>query len=191
MMNDSTRVMLRPRRAWPSAARTAAAILVAAGLTLLATACSGSPSSTGSGGSPNAGGSASTRWLAYSQCMRTNGVPAFPDPPSSGKPRFPSAQQLGVTSSKLQAAGNACQHLQPNGGSGPTQAQVQQYRNSMLIYARCMRAHGISNFPDPDSRGHLNIGPGTDVPVNTPQFQAAYRVCVPRQSPPPGAGGNQ
>jgi hypothetical protein len=186
MMNDGARVMRRPRRAWPWTARTAAAVIATAGLALLTTACSGSPSSTVANGASSAAGSSNTQWLAYSQCMRTDGVPGFPDPSSSGKPHFPAAQQLGVSSSRFQAAESACQHLQPGGGSGPTQAQVQQYRDSMLIYARCMRAHGISNFPDPDSRGHVNVGPGTDVDVNTPQFQAAYRVCVPRQ--PPSAG---
>jgi hypothetical protein len=183
-----TRVTRRPWRAWPRAARTAATIATAtiatAGLTLLAAACSGSPSSTAADGASSAGGSSNTQWLAYSQCMRTDGVPDFPDPSSNGKPHFPVAQQLGVSSSKFEAAESACQHLQPGSGSGPTQAQVQQYRDSMLIYARCMRAHGISDFPDPDSRGRLSIGPGTAVNVNTPQFQAAYRVCVPRQSPP-------
>jgi hypothetical protein len=172
-------------RPWPRAAGTAAAIIAAAGLTLLAAACSGSPSSGAADGAPAAEGPANTQWLPYAQCMRTNGLPGFPDPSSSGKPHFPTAQQLGVSSSRFQAAENACQRLQPGGGSGPSQTQVQQYRNSMLIYARCMRAHGISNFPDPDSRGHINVGPGTDVNVNTPQFQAAYRVCVPHQ-PPPG-----
>jgi hypothetical protein len=157
-----------------------------AALALLAEACGGSPSSTVADGASSAAGSSNTQWLAYSQCMRTNGLPGFPDPSSSGKPRFPTAQQLGVSGSRFQAAESSCQHLQPGGG-GPTQAQVQQYRDSMLIYARCMRAHGISNFPDPDSRGHVNVGPGTGVDVNTPQFQAAYRVCVPRQ-PPPTAG---
>jgi hypothetical protein len=32
-------------------------------------------------------------------------------------------------------------------------------------------------MPDPDSRGHLDIGPGTGVDVNSPAFEAAYAVC--------------
>jgi hypothetical protein len=186
-IREGRKVTPRPRRACPRTARTAAAVIATVGLTLLAAACSGSPPSTVADGASSAGGASNTQWLAYSQCMRTGGVPGFPDPSSNGKPHFPTAQQLGVSSSTFQAAENACAHLQPGGGSGPTEAQVQQYRNSMLIYARCMRAHGISNFPDPDSRGSLDIGPGTDVKVNAPQFQAAYRVCLPKQSPPPGS----
>lgn len=182
-MNESTRAARRPRRAGRPTARIAAVIIATAWLTLLAEACSSNASSSAIGAS-STGGSANSQWLPYSRCMRANGLADFPDPSSSGKPRFPTAQQLGVSSSRFQTAENACQHLQPGGGSGPSQSQVQQYRNSMLIYARCMRAHGITDFPDPDSRGHINVGPGTDVNTNTRQFQAAYRVCVPHQAPP-------
>jgi hypothetical protein len=109
--------------------------------------------------------------------MRSHGVVSYPDPSSSGKLPGVTPQQLGVSRSTYQAAESACGHLLPNGGGGPTPAQMQQQRNALLPYARCMRAHGVSNFPDPDSRGHLDIGPGTDVPVNTPQFQRAFQVC--------------
>ena len=116
-MNDSIRVMRRPRRAWPPAARTAAAIIATAGLAVLATACGGSPSSTGSGGASNAGGSAgSPSAVAYSHCMRSRGVPNFPDPPSGGGVPKGSAQQFGVSSSQLRVAQTACQHLYPNNG---------------------------------------------------------------------------
>jgi hypothetical protein len=129
MMNDSTRVLRRPRQRGPRPARTAAAIIATATLALLAAGCSGSPSSAGSGGStnaggsgksqsPNAGGSAnSPSAVGYSNCMRSNGVPNFPDPPSSGRVPKTSAQQLGVASSQYQAAQNACQHLLPVGAN--------------------------------------------------------------------------
>jgi hypothetical protein len=109
--------------------------------------------------------------------MRSHGVPSFPDPNGSGKPSNATPQQLGVSNSQYQEAESACQHLLPYGSNGPTSAQVEQYRATMLKYARCMRTHGVSDFPDPDSRGRLDIGPGSDVPVNTPQFQSAFQVC--------------
>ncbi len=113
-MYGSTRVM---RRARASTARTAAAIIATAALALLA-ACGGSASSTGSGGSSNAGGAANSPLLAFSQCMRSHGVRNFPDPdPGVGSAKFPSAQQLGVSSPHYQAAENGCQHLLP---AGPT-----------------------------------------------------------------------
>jgi hypothetical protein len=109
--------------------------------------------------------------------MRSHGVAAYPDPGSGGLLPKKTPQQLGVSSSQFQAAQMSCQHLIPSAGNGPTPSQVAQYRTVMLKYARCMRARGVSDFPDPDSRGRLAIGPGTDVPVNTPQFQTAFQVC--------------
>ena len=57
-MNDNTHVTRRPRRAWQPTTRTAAAIIAAASLALVAAAAYGrSPSSTGPGGSSNQTGS--------------------------------------------------------------------------------------------------------------------------------------
>jgi len=163
MMNHSIRVMRWPRRAWPPTARTAAAIIAAAALVLLAAACSGSPSSagpggssTGPGGSSNAGGSANSQLLAFSQCMRSHSVPNFPDPQSSSNAKFPSAQQLGVSSSQYQAAENACQQLLPADADDQfPPAEVQQLLIGMREFSQCMRSHGVPNWPDPttDSEG--------------------------------------
>ena len=62
---------------------------VMAATALLATACGDSPSSGASGGAPNAGGSASSQPVAYTQCMRSHGLPDFPDPTTiDGQPEF-------------------------------------------------------------------------------------------------------
>jgi len=154
MVNHSIRVMRRPRRAWPAAARTATAIIAAAALVLLA-ACSSSPSSpgssTGPGGSPNAGGSANAQLLAFAQCMRSRGVPNFPDPQAgASNAKFPSAQQLRVSSSQLSTAESACQRLLPVGTDDQfPPAEVPLLLRGMLPFARCMRSHGVPNFPDP------------------------------------------
>jgi hypothetical protein len=194
-MNDNTPVLRRPRRAWPPAARTAAAIVAAAGLALLA-ACSGSPSSTGSGGSPDAGGSAnSASAVAYSACMRSHGVPDFPDPDSGGAIPKADAQQLGVSSSQFSAAQQACQHLIPAAGgsledqahecmvSGVCpQALVQQMLTAQRQFARCMRSNGLPQFPDPtlDSQGRpifiWSISK-TGMNPDSAQFQAKEAEC--------------
>ena len=152
-MSDSTRVICRPSRAQPRPARVTAAILGTVALALLAAACSGSPSSTGSGGSPKVGGSANSQiGIDYARCMRSHGVPKYPDPEGShelanGLPKV-SLQQLEVSSSQYQAAQNDCAHLLPNGGQ-MTQVQSQKDLNAMLRFARCMRSHGVPNWPDP------------------------------------------
>ena len=152
-MNDGTRVMRRPRRAWPRTARTVAAIATATASVLLAAACGGSPSSTGSADSANAGRSANTQiGIDYANCMRSHGVPTYPDPSRSnelanGLPKV-SPEELGVSSSQYQAAQNDCAHLLPNGGQ-QTQTQSQQDLNAMRRYAQCMRSHGVPTWPDP------------------------------------------
>ncbi len=152
--------------------RTAAAIIATAVLAVLAAACSGgSRSSAGSGGAPNAGGSSSSpSAVAYSACMRSHGVPNYPDPDSNGQLPKETAQQLGVSPSQFNAAQRACQHLLPNTGSTGSfdqqeqqcytagncpPALVQQMLTVGRKFARCMRSHGVSNWPDPtlDSQG--------------------------------------
>lgn len=192
-MNDSTGVTRRPREAWPHAARTAAAVIAAAGLTLLAAACSSSPASTSSSHSTTAagstgsaaGGSTNAQEVAYSQCVRTHGVPNFPDPPSSGKFSVPSAEQLGVSTPQLQAAENACQSQQPtNTGQGaPSEALLQQQWRDMRTFAKCMRSHGVSNWPDPTSyppeptRGAFNLQP-LGIDPNSPTIVPKINVCL-------------
>src|SRR5215471_6733632 len=86
---------LRLRRA-----RAGVVIAVMAAAAVLAAACSSSPSSTGAGGPPNSGGSG----VAYAQCVRSHGIPNFPDPDSSGQIPKETGQQLGVSDSVLAAA---------------------------------------------------------------------------------------
>jgi hypothetical protein len=50
---------------------------------------------------------------------------------------------------------------------------------ALLKYAKCKRAHGISDFPDPNAQGHLDIKalPGSDLNPNNPQYASANRAC--------------
>jgi hypothetical protein len=43
-----------------------------------------------------------------------------------------------------------------------------------LKYATCMRAHGVSDFPDPKPDGSTQIQPtpGSDLDPNNPRFKA-------------------
>jgi len=178
----------------PSTARTVAAIITAAGLAVLTAACGGSPSATGSGGPSNAGGSArSQSAVAFSDCLRSHGVPNFPDPSSSGGIPKETARQLGVSSTQLLAALKACQHLLPNtGNTDDDPAALHRWWSQMLHFARCMHSHGVPNWPDPSAYSqdplrptfnlhaagigfHLGAQPGNV--VNSPQIQAKVRQC--------------
>jgi hypothetical protein len=147
------------RRVLPTVAVIVTTVLVLA-------ACSGSDS----GGALNAGGSANpSSAVGYSVCVRSRGVPNFPDPDSYGELPKADAQHLGVSTSQLQEAQRACQHLLPSSGGVINADSIQQcmltddcpqplvlqVRTEELGFARCMRLHGVPNWPDPiiDSQG--------------------------------------
>src|ERR1700726_1641621 len=170
------------------------AIIAAAALVLLAAACSASPSPTGSGGSSAGGAAGSPSAIGYSACVRSQGVPNYPDPDSSGQLPKGDAQQFGVSTSQYQAARQACRHLLPTGGSLQQQeyqcmpntdcppALVQRMLTAMRKLARCMRSHGVPNFPDPtpDSQGpFFNITKVgiSDAASHTQQFEAKLNEC--------------
>jgi hypothetical protein len=54
-------------------------------------------------------------------------------------------------------------------------------RASALAYSKCMRAHGVSDFPDPNSNGQIQLSAtkGSDLTPDSPQFQRAQQACKP------------
>ena len=46
-----------------------------------------------------------------------------------------------------------------------------------LRFSTCMRAHGITNFPDPSSTGELAISPSSGMNPFSPAFQSAQKAC--------------
>jgi hypothetical protein len=176
--------------------RDAIAIIAGTALLLLVAACTGGPSSTSPSGSPNAGGSATTQLLAFAHCMRSNGVGGFPDPDSAGE--FPKATlaQLAANSSEYQAASKTCAHLLPSGVGGSTAAQDQEIANDEAKFAKCMRSHGVPNWPDPVlDQGRLVFDPaGAGIDTTKPRISTTMQSCD-RVFPasigvPPGAGHN-
>src|SRR4030095_7285984 len=112
----------------------ALALASVAALSLLATACGDSSGAKGAqvgtngsakdSGPSNASGADDPR--AYSACMRSHGVPNFPDPDSDGRLKITSGvskngQKTGVdvNSPRFKTARRACQRLLPNGGRPP------------------------------------------------------------------------
>jgi hypothetical protein len=129
--------------------------------------------------------SSSSDPLAYSRCMRSNGVPKYPDPSSSnalpdGLPKV-DFQELGVSSTQFAAAQTACARLLPNGGQS-TPATSRQTLSEMVNFSQCMRSHEVPNWPDPttgsDGSPSFNLV-GIHPPVDTgsPQFQDALHAC--------------
>jgi hypothetical protein len=150
---------------------------VAAGLTLLASACG-----TGSGGAPGASGTmTSGSAVRYASCMRAHGVPDYPDPDSAGqlqKITPANEAQLGVSQSRFTTAQAACQALWPY--QAPSAALQRQELTDALKFARCMRSDGVPNWPDPGtdaSSGRVEFVIGADIDLNSPQLRATARQC--------------
>ena len=120
---------------------------------------------------------ASANALAFAGCMRSNGVAKYPDPIGDGRLVKESLQQLGVSSSRFQSAEGACRHLLPSGGNPPSAAQVQRVKALSLQFAQCVRAHGVPNFPDPDSTGRIPDPASVGINQGSPKFEAANRTC--------------
>lgn len=173
-------------------------IAVAAMLLVLGVAaCTGSnPPEVAGGGPRSASGSASAGALTYSRCMRSHGVPGFPDADRSGNLPKGDAHTFGVSSVQLQTAQRACQHVLPNtGGSfqqetdqclvagNCPQALVQQILTVQRRYSRCMRSHGFPNWPDPtvDPQGRpffdVSKAGMSEADTRSARWTSSDRVC--------------
>ena len=120
------------------------------------------------------GGSAkSMRQL--SACMRSHGVPSFPDPGANGTL---SINGLNPDSPAFKNAMDACRKYQPHGGQPPSPAEQAKMQQQALKYSACMRAHGLPNFPDPtfgNGGASLIINKSQ---VNPQAFQRAQAACA-------------
>jgi hypothetical protein len=137
---------------------------------------------TGSTGGNNTAANLQTA-VKFSQCMRANGVSAFPDPDASGQltiDGIANGSSVDPNSAAFQQAITACKNLEPSGFMGHTRSAQQQA--AALQFAKCMRDNGVPDFPDPTVDGPLidtNRIPsmaGKD-PRSDPGFNAAKDKC--------------
>jgi hypothetical protein len=195
----------------PSARKPA--VLAAGGLacvTLALVGCGGSsssprvahlsPAKTASSASSETGGSSpestanpGQAMLTYAKCMRASGVSNFPDPTAGGS--FRMSAGLDRSSPAFKAAQAKCHKLMPGGGIGSGPPPSAQTLAKMLNIARCMRQHGVYNFPDPrtsvppnpfgssgggvvsDIEGAILVFPGT-IHEQSPEFTRAATTCA-------------
>jgi hypothetical protein len=119
--------------------------------------------------------------VAFAKCMRAHGIANFPDPASSGGGlSFNMAGDAGMNGAQFQAAQAACRKYLPAGIMAPG-ASAGPSKAVLLKYAKCMRAHGVSNFPDPTK--FPGGGWGFDLVGQThtsPDFEAANARCKSR-----------
>jgi hypothetical protein len=121
--------------------------------------------------------------VGFTHCLRSHGIAKFPDPGSSGAIPKVSLQQLGVSSAQFQSAQSACRQYLPNGGRAPDRAEQQAVAQTSVKFARCVRAHGVRNFPDPAADGRIPDPASVGIDQGSRQFEAANTACA-RYRPP-------
>jgi hypothetical protein len=117
--------------------------------------------------------------VSFAQCVRSHGVPNFPDPTSPQEFKFYLASSEG--SPAFQSAQTACQHALPGGGP-PSQSPAQRQAQTVaaLAFAHCLRSHGVPNFPDPTSSGQITheMLANAGIDPRQPTMLQAADVCV-------------
>jgi hypothetical protein len=159
--------------------------VIAVGCALAIVACGSSKSSGTATSSTYATG------VKYSDCMRSHGVPNFPDPSPSGQVPGAGNSAINEQSPGFQSAASACAQLQPGAGV-PHPAITEAELNGMLRNAQCIRAHGVPNFPDPtitptNTPGSDPVVP-SDINTRAPAVQQAARACARVGTVIPGVG---
>jgi len=152
---------------------------------------SGSTATSGSSGRAADEGATDTEpsELAYARCMRSHGVTDFPDPDASGEIQLDAGpgSDLSPDNPTFKAADEACKPLLPE-GSGEPPAGIKE---ANIKYAACMRENGVTDFPDPQPDGTLQLqsNPGGDLDPKNPTFKAADEACK-QYLPDGGQGGS-
>jgi len=129
-----------------------------AGLAMLAVIVAGCSSTSAGTGSSGGNSTASTHEKAvrFAECMRANGVSAFPDPNASGEltiDAVANGSSLDTGSAAFKQAMSACKELEPPGFTGGK--VTPQQRTVRLKFAQCIRDNGVKDFPDPTPDGPL------------------------------------
>ena len=139
--------------------RTIALILIGLSMAGGAAACSSAGASGSPGGGSQSGGTehAMTVMRQLARCIRAHGMPSWPDPvmdPLTNTPAWPQ-DAPDVPSSIQQACQSIASRLPPDvQNSPPPTARSMQ---ALVRFARCMRSHGVPNWPDPNALGEFPL----------------------------------
>jgi hypothetical protein len=167
-------------------------IMLAAITCACAIAIAACGSSGHSAGAASSDSSVRAAELRVSECMRSHGVPNFPDPSTGGGGGF-NLNGTGISpqSPALRSAQQTCFKLL-RGGSPFTQHKTAQAMAQDLRISECMRRHRVSGFPDPtvkppspnpseysaveDTDGAVLAVPST-IDTSSPVFRQAAAAC--------------
>lgn len=157
-----------------------ALIVASVGVALLAAGCGSSSHSNSGGQGPASGVGAAYR---FATCMRDHGVANFPEPHVSVSGSKTAVQVVVPASDAaapaFKAAQKACGSILP-APQNVSPAQQHAREQSLFAFAKCLRAHGIHNFPDPTSQGQLTLAMinAAGIDLHAPDVLPAAKACV-------------
>ena len=171
--------------------RPPAALAMVAMVAVISAGCGGTRSSGGANtaaasagtgsSSGNSTGTTREKAVKFAECMRANGVGAFPDPDASGEltiDAVANGSSVDTSSAAFEQALGACKDMEPPGFTG---AKVTaQQRTARLEFAQCVRDNGVPDFPDPTANGPLvdtNRIPSAATTGGMSILNAAMRNC--------------
>lgn len=154
---------------------------------LAAVSCAVASAACGSSGR-NSQSAHHNAFLAFSECMRSHGVPTFPDPSPGGGIHLSSG--MNPFAPAFKAAQASCQKLLPGGGPGAAHPTAQAKAQTLKV-SECMRQHGVSGFPDPtlsppsspagysilEDRGGVILAVPSTINPASPTFKQAAAAC--------------
>jgi hypothetical protein len=164
-------------------------ILMLAGVVPALAACGSSNTNSASSAAARA-----AQGVAFAKCIRSHGVPNFPDPSGggglglevqasgTGAGQSMKVDGVPVNAPAFQSAMRACQSLLPH--KAPSGSQLAALKKNAVRFSACMRTHGVPNFPDPQFQtgpgGGVGVrigGPGSGIDPKSPAFQTAQKHC--------------
>ena len=148
------------RTLWPLAALGMVVMVAVVGAGCGGTSTAAPAGNTGTASS-NGTGSTNTasphaKAVKFAECMRANGVSAFPDPDATGAltiDAVANCSSVDTSSATFKQAVSSCKDLEPSGFTGHQRSAQEQ--KAALAFAQCIRDNGVRDFPDPTPDGPL------------------------------------
>ena len=175
--------------------RPVAALFISALLAAAVSACQSGGSHPSAGATPPA---SQQQFAAlareYSQCVRDHGIPNFPDPTiSDGNLSYGADDNTKAAVAAHPEAITACKSIRDRLSQSfgknwrPTAADMQK----LLQFAKCVREHGVAEWPDPDADGRFTVTPKLEDEDPQTRIYPALTACKKYWEGPVGFHGGK
>jgi len=156
-------------------------IVALAMVAVVSSGCSKTPAASDASSDGGNATAAHAQAVKFAECMRHNGVKAFPDPDASGTftiETITNGTAIDTNSAAFTRAITTCKDLEPPGFTGFRRTPEQQ--QAVLEFAQCIRDNGVTDFPDPavdDPMIDTNRIPSSATSAGMSILHAAMEKC--------------